>query len=325
MFVRGVEQLTWSDLTTSSQEKLLQKSVKFQGAKVTLDELVSAESPVANFLPLCSLLLKKELEIADPVQIVNSYNDVYYIGRTLHHQDIIKEDIFNHKLRKDFPDLIAGTKQEFKQLCQQNPNSNVHWLQKDNSGKLVWQQSQGKLENVRRYIDKKWSHIYRPDDLDNLFYQAQRQRLMLISDTAGMGKSIVLTHLSKQIKQKFPAKWVVRIDLNDHTDALKELEQGQINKENAIEFVSGKVMKHKPGLGIELFKKCCEQQQKLGIVIMLDGFDEISPSYKETVIELLQALRQTAVEQLWVTTRPHLKEDLEGKIKQLSYTLEQFS
>jgi hypothetical protein len=35
---------------------------------------------------------------------------------------------------------------------------------------------------------------------------------------------------------------------------------------------------------------------------MLDAFDEISPFCKEIVISLLQALRQTAVEQLWVTT-----------------------
>ena len=64
---------------------------------------------------------------------------------------------------------------------------------------------------------------------------------------------------------------------------------------------------------MELFKQCCEQMQKLRIVIMLDGFDEISPFYKQTVIDLLQALRQTAVEQLWVTTRPHLREELEDK------------
>jgi ankyrin repeat protein len=58
---------------------------------------------------------------------------------------------------------------------------------------------------------------------------------------------------------------------------------------------------------------------------MLDGFDEISPFYKETVIDLLQALRQTAVEQLWVTTRPHLREELEDEVQQLSYSLEPFS
>jgi len=58
---------------------------------------------------------------------------------------------------------------------------------------------------------------------------------------------------------------------------------------------------------------------------MLDGFDEISPFYKENVVYLLQALRQTALEQLWVTTRPHLREVLEDRLQQLSYTLEPYS
>jgi Ni2+-binding GTPase involved in maturation of urease and hydrogenase len=57
---------------------------------------------------------------------------------------------------------------------------------------------------------------------------------MFISDTAGMGKSTLLTHLSKQIKQKFQNKWEVRIDLNDHTDALKALKEEEIDKEKAI-------------------------------------------------------------------------------------------
>jgi ankyrin repeat protein len=117
----------------------------------------------------------------------------------------------------------------------------------------------------------------------------------------------------------------VRIDLNDHTDALKTLKKEQIGTEKAIEFVSEKILKLEPGLEAELFKHCCEQKQKVDIVIMLDGFDEISPSYKQTVTALLQALRQTAVEQLWVTTRPHLRKELEDELQQLSYTLEPFS
>ena len=177
-------------------------------------------------------------------------------------------------------------------------------------------------QSVSIFISRVHTHIY--DDLDKLLQQAQHQRVMLISDTAGLGKSTVLTHLSKQIKQKFPAKWVVRIDLNDHTDELKALEQEQIDKEKAIEFVSEKLLKLKPGLEIELFKLCCEQKEKVKIVIMLDSFDEISLSYKESVIDLLQALRQTAVEQLWVTTRLQLRNELENNLQQLSYTLEPF-
>ena len=324
-FVTRDELLTWNELTTSSQEKLLEKSVKFQGARISLAELMSAESPVANSLPLDVLLEEKELKIADPVPIANAYNEVYYIGRTLRHLKTIRQDIFNDKDVRDSHVYLASTEQEFKQLCQQNPKSNVHWLEEDKSGKFLWQQSQGSSEKLREYIHTDSSHTYTADDLDKLLEQAVHQRVMLISDTAGMGKSTLLTHLSKQIKQNFPAKWVVRIDLNDHTDALKTLIQRQIDKKKAADFVSTKLLKLKPSLEIELFKQCCEQKQKLRIVIMMDGFDEISSSYKKIVTDLLQALRQTAVEQLWVTTRPHLRNELEDKLQQLSYTLEPFS
>jgi hypothetical protein len=119
--------------------------------------------------------------------------------------------------------------------------------------KIVWQQ--GILETVSRYIETS-SHIYTADDLVKLLEQAQHHRVMLISDTAGMGKSTVLTHLSKEIKQNFPAKWVMRIDLNDHTDALKVLKAEYIDK--AIEFASERLLKLEPGLELELFKQCCE-------------------------------------------------------------------
>ena len=58
---------------------------------------------------------------------------------------------------------------------------------------------------------------------------------------------------------------------------------------------------------------------------MLDGFDEISPFYNETVIDLLQGLRLKVVEQLWVNIRPYPREELEDNLQQLSYTLEPFS
>jgi NTP pyrophosphatase (non-canonical NTP hydrolase) len=324
-FVRGFEELTWSDLTTSSQEKLLEKSVKFQGIKISLNELMSAESPVAKFLSLGDLLKETELKIADPVPVSNGYNESYYIGRTFCIQRAIKQDIFNDKDVRNSSVFLARSEQEYKQLCQLNPKSNVHWLEKDKAGNLLWQQSQGSLETVRRYIDTHSSHTYTDDDLVKLLEQAEQQRVMLISDTAGMGKSTALTQLSRIIKRTSPAKWVLRVDLNDHTDVLKVLKEEQFDKEKAIEFVSERLLKLKPGLELELFKQCCEQKEKVRIVIMLDGCDEISPFYKRTVIGLLQALMQTAVEQLWVTTRPHLNEELEDKLLQLSYTLQPFS
>ena len=90
----------------------------------------------------------------------------------------------------------------------------------------------------------------------------------------------------------------VRIDINDHTDALNTLQQKHIDKEKAIEFVSQKLLKFQRGVGLALFKQCCELKQKVKLVIMMDGFDEISPIYKQTLLALVQALRQMAVEQM---------------------------
>jgi hypothetical protein len=327
-FVRRDEKLNWSDLKTSLQEKLLESAVDFQGSELALRLLISPDSPVTNLLPLAVLLEKKHLKIGEePVaySVRNFYDERYYIDRTFRQKVMIKQDVLNDSRKQRFPYFLARTEQQFNQLCQENRKSTVHWLERDKSGNLVWQKTQGSLGTLRKYIDTDSWQTFTPDDLDKLLERAQDQRVMLISDTAGMGKSTVLTHLSKQIKQKFPAKWVVRIDLNDHTDALMALKEKQIDKQKATEIVSQKLLNFKPGLETELFKKCCEQKQKVNIVIMLDGFDEISPNYKETVIDLLQALRQTAVEQLWVTTRPHLREELEDKLQQLSYTLEPFS
>jgi len=286
--VRKDERLTWSDLTARSQDKLLEKLVIFQGAEISLNEILSAESPSAKFLSLGTLEEEKELTIADPVPTANAYNESYYIGRTLRHQTFTKMSIFNYiDIGGRYSHFyLARTEEEYKYLCRKKPRSNVHWLQEDKSGNLFWQQSQGSLETLRGYIDTDSSHTYTTEDLDKLLEQAQHHTVMLISDAAGMGKSTVLTHLSKQMKKKFPAKWVVRIDLNDRTDALKALKQ-DIDEEKAIEFVAEKVLKLNPGLELELFKQGCEHKQKVRIVIMVDGLDEINPFYKETVIDLL--------------------------------------
>src|SRR5699024_5458473 len=52
-----------------------------------------------------------------------------------------------------------------------------------------------------------------------------------------------------------------------------------------------------------------------GVVVLFDGFDEISPSYAEVVIQLIRTLKETRVEQIWVTTRPHCREDLERELE----------
>jgi ankyrin repeat protein len=314
----------WSDLTPDSQNELLKNTVCFQGSRVSLNELISAESPVTKFLPLADLLEKKILEIGKPV--LTSTTDCcienYYFPRTINHQVAVKKDIFE----KNFSDLLATNEQEFRKCCQDNPERNVHWLLEDKSGRLIWQQSQGSVRALHEYIDARNPLPYTAENLDEFMQHAQCQKVMLIADSAGMGKTTVLTYLSKQIKQKFPTYWVVKIDLNDRT-VVREAQMKQ--KIGTIEFLSEKLLKLRHPFEKELFKQCCQVlEEATKVVLMFDGFDEISPKYKETVLDLLQdlnPLKQPWIEQLWVTTRPHLREELEDNLQHLCYTLEPLS
>ena len=274
----------------------------FKGRRDALNQLTSAQSMTDSF-PLTDLLQEKELRIfKEPVlSAVSGYNEKYYIDRTFIQNIVIKQDILSDKRAGIFADLLASTEQEFKELCQQNRKSNGHWLVEDKSGDLVLQQSQEDLSTLRKYIDAQKSHSYAPSDLDNILQQANHKRVMLIADKAGLRKTTVLTHLYKRIKQeKNPGNWFVRINLNDYTELLKAQKRKEMDKGRVLEFVSKEMLKLKSDL--ELFKKSFEGNAISKVVVMVDGFDKIRVNYKETVLDMLQVLKQTSLEQLWVTT-----------------------
>jgi hypothetical protein len=93
-------------------------------------------------------------------------------------------------------------------------------------------------------------------------------------------------------------------------------------KERVLEFISKEVLKLESHLEKELFKESFEGNEINKFVVMVAGFDKICPNYKQTVIDMLQFLKQTtSLEHLWVTTRLHLRESLENKIQQLVYII----
>jgi len=109
-FVTRDEQLTWCDLTPSSQEKLFENTVNFEGSEITLNQLISSHSPVTSCLHFAELLEKRHLKIGEgPVSNCNYsyYNESYYIDRSFT-QQVIGHDILN-----DRKDLLASSEQEF--------------------------------------------------------------------------------------------------------------------------------------------------------------------------------------------------------------------
>jgi hypothetical protein len=80
----------------------------------------------------------------------------------------------------------------------------------------------------------------------------------------------------------------VRSYLNEYTDLLMTQKGKEMDKGWVLEFVSKEVLKLETHLEKELFKKRFERKGISKVVVIVDGFDEISPKYKKKIIYMLK-------------------------------------
>lgn len=147
-------------------------------------------------------------------------------------------------------------------------------------------------------------------------------KTVIIAAGPGMGKSLVLTHIVEQEKRNNPSVWIVQLNLIEHKNALDIENFENYNQERAIAFLV-KLMNLHTVLEQALFKDSFNQLDR--IALFFDGFDEISPLYKDKVITLLVTLKDTQVKKLWVTTREHMRDKLEEGLGIAAYALNPLS
>lgn len=144
-----------------------------------------------------------------------------------------------------------------------------------------------------------------------------------------MGKSSFLVNLAHDLKEKFPSCWVQKFDLQAHSADLKELEtkfaKQKLKRDDAVhirEFFCEKFVKFKSPLALKIF----EDLMKSGkVFLLLDGFDEITEGYKDTVISIVSALLAVASDnKIFLSTRPEWSDLLEGKFLQFIYWFHPF-
>jgi hypothetical protein len=142
-------------------------------------------------------------------------------------------------------------------------------------------------------------------------------------DVAGMGKSTFLNYLAKFLKKSQPSYWVLKLDLNDHTNELEEADTEELNSsEGSIKFLCENVMRLKSGFERELFKKSCMETDN--VIILFDGFDEVASYYKDQVTQLIKSLSETSIGKIFIASRPEWAEYLETTFLQIKYSLMPF-
>ncbi|KAJ4426015.1 hypothetical protein ANN_27642 [Periplaneta americana] len=139
----------------------------------------------------------------------------------------------------------------------------VHWLHKEETG-FISKQSKGSISYIKSHIMDETSIR----SLEEVMLLCDKVKLLVAHP--GMGKSTEVVNLAQEFKRREPACWVVTVAQNEHTDYLSNC------GDSAVEFLL-RTGKFKSDFAKSLFKH--ELDHGGNIVILIDGFDEISPDY----------------------------------------------
>ncbi|CAH0545963.1 unnamed protein product [Brassicogethes aeneus] len=256
--------------------------------------------------------------------------------------------------------LISDTKEGFKHLCDNHKKHNIHWLKQEGDD-LIWQKSYGTLSKLRKFVDTNSQAIqeYKPEGITDIkdrvviiSAEPGMGKSTVLTPLALKAKDslwavrINLLDYSNEFKREIDKKTklneaeaikflyrIVCFQLfqggKEETTEKKEERKQTIEKVLSLinvkdsEVVLRDYRERIQGLNlfeIKLFNNFYNQGK---IALLFDGFDEISPDYTEKVIELLQVLKNSKVQKLWITTRPYnfIQGSLEDKLSVFSYSL----
>jgi KaiC/GvpD/RAD55 family RecA-like ATPase len=178
----------FTELVTKSQMLFLEKEVYFQGAEIKLSKIVNGdEVGILNALSFDSasrLLENEKLSIGIAIE----HTVQYYIDRTLQCNNDVKTGV-----------PIQG---EIKPA-----------LNKD-----ILQEFQDIGSNQKKEVEIETSPHLTPSTLLDV-----KGQVILVTDEPGMGKSTLLTHLAKQTRESHSDMWIVRVNINNYTQILNDL------------------------------------------------------------------------------------------------------
>ena len=135
-----------------------------------------------------------------------------------------------------------------------------------------------------------------------------KDRILVIANDAGMGKTTITRYFAKELPKTFQSFWVVFLDLKEHTQSYFKDEQEKppvVNFEFLIKLLKLESLK------LKIFQHLYETGN---VIFILDGFDEISPKFKECLLKIIATVRDSQ-NRLMITTRTHLAKDLEHHLR----------
>ncbi|XP_065208165.1 uncharacterized protein LOC135836988 [Planococcus citri] len=264
-------------------------------------------------------------------------------------------DKLNEHSSKDIL-VVSGTGDNFKKLCEKFDDCNIHWLKKKGN-QWIWQKSRGDLTKLRKLVDIREQCItkYKPNAISKI--TDVPDKVFLLAAEPGMGKSVILSRLALKTQSASPSVWIVRCNLLecsskfkkrlDNRTEINELEamkflceiaefqhfkyseEDERTKETILRALTEENIEIDPaknkGLSLLEIKLFVQFFHHGKVILLFDGFDEISPNYNDLVVKLLKVFKDTKIKKIWLTTRPYnIQSEPEDNLSTFSYALMPF-
>ncbi len=295
------------------------KKITLQGVTIDANKIINKNSKDILGLSLTKLLNFSKIggPICDPTENL-------YIDRVLVH-DIqlnpeVKEDpLLKEKITFDATEFESRCRDNEKEFEKAKSGAELHFLfeKLDKDGKveeLWWRKYKGSIKKLRKYFK---SAV--PEHLENV--DEYSDRITLIVDKAGNGKTTYFNHMAKKLKEEFEDHFVINVCLNDHTDYLEENTFDSIV--SVAEFFA-EVLKLKEGeMEKSLLRNSILNSGKC--IVLLDGADEIAPDCEKKFSKIVQFILETNFSKIYILIRPELREKLEEYTKQFHKILLPFT
>jgi len=213
----------------------------------------------------------------------------------------------------------------FSKLCEKHSGKTLHWLDLK-KGCLLWKESRGSIDSLINYVDsertrgdkqiitefmKRGSCEVKVEYVWNL-----SERTVLVVDESELRKSCT-TQVAWNTKLGDPASWVVRINWNNHTTKLQDIDVATFNFDSLVDLLCSAAFPTSKYTGINssLLKQAL--QNSGNVTVLMDEFDEISPNYADVIVS---ELMKTKVRRVWVTSRPEHRKRLEKELSVAAFT-----
>ncbi|CAL8070776.1 unnamed protein product [Orchesella dallaii] len=332
---------TWSKLSFRIRSVLSNRLVLYQGRSLRL-----AHFEKHDFQTLDGRLLV-QLANGETPTIVRSRVPLqieHYVDRTIMEAHTLKREVFESKTNDVF--VIQGIQSwELTKLaggCETDVSGNqtrrltvkfilleherdfktisevatvpVHWIHLTTAASFsdvtfTWVKSHGCVQTLKKYARRS-------------FYQqgfgvaqilSATNNVFLISGSPGIGKTCELVNIAHEIMKRDENIYVQFINLKQFVQAL---EYEKINLDSIVSLIAEQSSKFLFGR-----KMVHDYLREKRCLLMFDGFDEVLSHQVKTALEVLQIVITLKSVLVLVTTRLHMRDELENALSTLAYEL----